>query len=392
MTEREARLRRRVGGDRMECEEEEEEEEDAGLVRDGDALPSSSRATAAAARLAASATVAAVAAGEPPEWLSSAMAFLAPRLESLAAFCEDAYGVAAPFARAVGAVCSLYVTRDGVAAILGLLACFYGGAFTRLIAVVEALNVTGAWRTVATAVDELRDHVDDAIDAGREDAGRPSMGGLRERGEYGRIASRKLSVYAASIRDPAALSASLAALWSAAATVVAALRVKFARTLVLGVAMAESIAPLCRRRVAPPLAAALSRKHRQWAPAVVDYALKLLAVALAWKLSRFVSAWHSAARGGAACAGAVLKFAKGRGLAPPRLSLASDAAPVEGASGPLLLGLYADEVAGFGLAGLGLRTQLVYSFALPPLLKLLFAPALVAEGLLAVLFLGIGPK
>ena len=102
MSEREARLRRRVGGDRMECEGE--EEEDAGLVRDGDALPSSSGATAAAARLAASATVAAVAAGEPPEWLSSAMALLAPRLESLAAFCEGAYGVAAPFARAAAAI------------------------------------------------------------------------------------------------------------------------------------------------------------------------------------------------------------------------------------------------------------------------------------------------
>jgi len=286
------------------------------------------------------------------------------------------------------------VTRDGAGAVLGLLACLYGGSFVKLIAVAEALHVTGVWASVRGALADLRAYVEDAREAERADAGRPSMGGLQARGEYGRIASRKLSVVAASIRDPAALSATLRALWSAAATVVAALRVKFARTLVLGVSLAECARPVARRRAAPALAAALRADHRQWAPALVDAALRAATVALAWRLGRVVAAWHSAARGGAACATAVLAWAKRRGYVPARVSLASDAAPHRGrdATGPLAFGLYADECAGFALAAFGLRAQLVGGFALPPLLKLLFFPAILAEGLLAVLFLGLAPK
>ena len=54
-------------------------------------------------------------------------------------------------------------------------------------------------------------------------------------------------------------------------------------------------------------------------------------------------------------------------------------------------GLYADEVVGFVLAACGLRLQLSRSFGLPLLLRVALLPALALEGVLALLFLGLGP-
>ena len=205
--------------------------------------------------------------------------------------------------------------------------------------------------------------------------------------------SRKLNLYAAAIRDPAALSAALSALWSAGATVAAALRVKFARTLVLGVSVAACVQPAARRRCAAPLAAAMAPRHRQWAPTLVDGAVRSLFVAVAWRLQRALSAWHSAARGGAVCAGALGAWAKRKGHLPARVALASDVHPHAGddSTGPVALGLYADEVLGFLLAAAGLRLQVGSGFGLPAPLWWGLLPLVAAEWGLGVLFLGLGP-
>ena len=89
--------------------------------------------------------------------------------------------------------------------------------------------------------------VEVVAEAGKTDGRRKSMAVLRKDRQYKRIVSRKISVYASAIRNPAALTASLASLWSAAATVAAALRITFARTLVLGVSVAATVQPALRR-------------------------------------------------------------------------------------------------------------------------------------------------
>ena len=329
--------------------------------------------------------------GEPPAWLTASLAFLGPKVDALLGALEVAYEIAAPFVAAVAAVAALYVTREGAEVALGLLACVYGGSFTKVIAVAEALNVTGTWASVRVAAAQLRAHVEVVVRAERADSGRESMAGLHDRGEMGRIVARKLRVSAAAIRDPKALSGTLSALWSAAATVAAALRVRFARTLVLGVSLAEVLRPLALRELAAPLAKALDRDHRQWAPTLVEWGVKLLTVTVAYNLARYVAAWHSACRGGAVAAKAALKYAKRKGYAPARLALATDERPYRGSdgTGPLAFGLYADELLGFALAAFGAKVQFTKGFRLPPLLKLLLLPARLVEGFLAVAFVGL---
>ena len=263
----------------------------------------------------------------------------------------------------------------------------------RLIAVAEALHVTGAYATAAAALAELREHVEVVAEAEKTDGRRKSMAVLKKERQYKRIASRKISVYASAIRNPAALMASLASLWSAAATVAAALRITFARTLVLGVSVAATVSPAMRRDFAPAVAATLKPMHRQWAPTIIDVIVRTVCVAVAWRLQRVLSAWHSAVRGGNACAKALGRVLKRKGWVPARIALASDEEPYRGtdSTGPIVGGLYADEVVGFVLAACGLRFQLSRSFGLPLLLRLVLLPSLALEGVLALLFLGLGP-
>ena len=335
-----------------------------------------------------------------PKWAERVVAVVdavvvaaAPYADKAMTLAEDAVAVAAPVARRFYGVATARVTREGLAIATGLFVCLFGGSFVRLIAVAEALHVTGAYATAAAALTELREHVEVVAEAEKTDGRRKSMAVLRKERQYKRIASRKISVYASAIRNPAALTASLASLWSAAATVAAALRITFARTLVLGVSVAATVSPAMRRDFAPAVAATLKPMHRQWAPTIIDVCVRAVCVAVAWRLQRVLSAWHSAVRGGNACAKALGRVLKRKGWVPARVALASDEEPYRGtdSTGPVIGGLYADEVVGFVLAACGLRLQLSRSFGLPLLLRLALLPALALEGVLALLFLGLGP-
>ena len=335
-----------------------------------------------------------------PKWAERVVAVVdvvvvaaAPYADKAMTLAEDAVAVAAPVARRAYGLAAARVTREGLLIVTGLFVCLFGGSFVRLIAVAEALHVTGAYATAAAALAELREHVEVVAEAEKTDGRRKSMAVLRKERQYNKIVSRKISVYASAIRNPAALTASLASLWSAAATVAAALRITFARTLVLGVSVAQTVSPAMRRDFAPAVAATLKPMHRQWAPTIIDVIVRTVCVAIAWRLQRGISAWHSAARGGNACAKALGRVLKRKGWIPARVALASDEEPYRGtdSTGPIIGGLYADEVVGFVLAACGLRLQLTRSFGLPLLLRLVLLPALALEGVLALLFLGLGP-
>ena len=183
------------------------------------------------------------------------------------------------------------------------------------------------------------------------------------------------------IRNPAALTASLASLWSAAATVAAALRITFARTLVLGVSVAATVSPAMRRDFAPAVAATLKPMHAQWAPTIIDDASgglrrdRLAAPARVQRVALGRERWSGVREG----AGRVLKR---KGRVPARVALASDEEPLpgHGLTGPVIGGLYADEVVGFVLAACGLRLRLSRSFGLPSPARLALLPALALEG------------
>ena len=378
-------MRRRRQGVRFDDDDEDYDAVKQGSDDDGRRRPTAAKVFAARKSLGYSASSDdedAAPAAPAPKWAERVVAVVdavvvaaAPYADKAMTLAEDAVAVAAPVARRAYGVATARVTREGLAIATGLFVCLFGGSFVRLIAVAEALHVTGAYATAAAALAELREHVEVVAEAEKTDGRRKSMAVLRKDRQYKRILSRKISVYASAIRNPAAL------------------RITFARTLVLGVSVAQTVQPALRRDFAPAVAATLKPMHRQWAPTIIDVIVRTVCVAIAWRLQRVFSAWHSAARGGVACAKALGRVLKRKGWVPARVALASDEEPYRGtdSTGPIVGGLYADEVVGFVLAACGLRLQLSRSFGLPLLLRLVLLPALALEGVLALLFLGLGP-
>lgn len=221
------------------------------------------------------------------------MDVVAPHCKHALEVADSVLAVATP----VWAVAQHYLGGEAGRILLGLMMCFYGGSFVKVIAVVEACQVTGVAATLERSIAVLRGHV------------APCGSGLAR--------------FAAAVKDPYDLADTLSALWSAAATAVAALRVHFARTLVLGVAVAKVAQPVARRQLAPVVASALPPDCIQWAPPIVDHAVKLVAASFAWRLSRFVTAGHSACRGGSLAAEAACRLAKDHGY----VRLSSPCAP-----------------------------------------------------------------
>ena len=309
---------------------------------------------------------------------------------------EDAVAVAAPVARRVYDVATARVTREGLAIATGLFVCFFGGSFVRLIAVAEALHVTGAYATAAAALAELREHVEVVAEAEKTDgSGASPWPCFRKERQYKKSAvAEDFGLRVGHPEPGGAHGIARRRFGPRPRRSAAALRITFARTLVLGVSVAATVSPAMRRDFAPAVAATLKPMHRQWAPTIIDVCVRAVCVAIAWRLQRVFSAWHSAARGGVACAKALGRVLKRKGLgAGARIALASDEEPYRGtdSTGPNVGGLYADEVVGFVLAACGLRLQLSRSFVAASTVRLALRARWRSEGVLALLFLGLGP-
>ena len=110
-----------------------------------------------------------------PKWAERVVAVVdavvvaaAPYADKAMTLAEDAVAVAAPVARRAYDVATARVTREGLAIATGLFVCLFGGSFVRLIAVAEALHVTGAYATAAAALTELREHVEVCVESTSE--------------------------------------------------------------------------------------------------------------------------------------------------------------------------------------------------------------------------------
>ena len=161
-------LRRRRQGVRFDDDDEDYDAVKQGSDDDGQRRPTAAKVFAARKSLGYSdddedTTPAAPA----PKWAERVVAVVdavvvaaAPYADKAMTLAEDAVAVAAPVARRVYGVAAARVTREGLAIATGLFVCLFGGSFVRLIAVAEALHVTGAYATAAAALAELREHVE----------------------------------------------------------------------------------------------------------------------------------------------------------------------------------------------------------------------------------------
>jgi hypothetical protein len=171
------------------------------------------------------------------------------------------------------------------------------------------------------------------------------------------LMTRKLSVWAMAIKEPEKLSVAIGGLYASWVSVQAVLRLEFAKTITLGVSVAEMVTPTLQRLGVPILVHALPKQYHHWIPVMIKTGARMLGVALAWRIQVVVSAFHLALRGGLLCARSALRWANANG----HLSLRAEDS-------------YADEVVGYTIAACGFYCQVIQGFAMPFPLNVLMAP------------------
>jgi hypothetical protein len=235
-------------------------------------------------------------------------------------------------------------------ALMGLSMCFFGGAYTASIAAAEAFAITG-WETTKSALNEVYGHLIEVAKANEADDKKDEDGdGVPDAQQVAASAllERKARVAMIAIKDPAKLTEALGGLYSGWIAVQGTLRIEFAKTVTLGVSIANMLEAPALRYGVPVLIHVIPSDFRHWIPTLVRTICKAIAVSVAWYLQTIISAFHSAMRGGLLLSRSLLKWANENG----HLTLNEE-------------DTYLDELIGYSVAALGFYTQWMWGFGLP---------------------------
>ena len=163
--------------------------------------------------------------------------------------------------------------------ICGLGLAFCGGAYCSSVAAVDAFRMNGWAQTRAYLMDvrgELRNvwagyvHDDDEARSDEE--------------PYSELLRRKLRVTALSVKDPSTLAVAVGGLYTAWLAVQGTLRLEFAKTITLGLSIADLATPMAERLLLPLLAQLVPAEYKHWLPLLVQSVAKAVGVSLAWRL------------------------------------------------------------------------------------------------------------
>ena len=243
----------------------------------------------------------------------------------------------------------------------GLLLMFFGGEFYTLIAASEAWRVCGGEAALG-ALRTVQGQLTACLSAAAADDAKEGGPGAKAAapGASSERVKRK-ALLMARAAQPEALSAAAAALWMTAMGILATLRLRMARTLVLGASISKQLLPVATRHALPALDAQLPEELRKWGPTLIDVSVKAVILVISAFLSKLVGAAHAALRGGQLVAAHGLKLLKHKGL-------------LKGAVDDKLV-----NAAAIALAALGVLTQVSAGFRIPFPLSLFVLPLTTAE-------------
>ena len=299
--------------------------------------------------------------------------------------CEVLGAVAPIYWRAGRAVYDLYhfLPVDLIQAVIGLILCFFGGAYCTTIAAVEAFNLAG-WSTTRDALEEIYEDVVRIREAHEEDErtsslkkndGDPADAKSATSGaaasalttmppaEAAALAQRKVRVALLAVKDPEKLMIAVGGLYAGWLAVVGTLRIQFAKTVTLSMSIAEMVDHPATKFGTPLLVHTVPAEFHRWIPVAIRTLTKAVIVMFAWYMQVVLSAFQSAMRGGLMCARALLRLANKHGLVE---DLHED-------------DTYLDECIGFALAFCGFVTQWGWGFALPFPLNVVMMPFTLVE-------------
>ena len=157
--------------------------------------------------------------------------------------------------------------------------------------------------------------------------------------------------------DPDTVNGAIQGIYTGWMGVLVVLKVEFAKTIALGVAIGNFINKPLTTVAQPVLVHTIPKDYHKWIPTIISYVCKSIAISIAWYVQRIISAFHSAIRGGLMCSRGVLAELNKRGI----IEFDEDES-------------YIDEVIGWTLAALGFYFQFTQNFTVPFPLNFLLLP------------------
>merc|ERR1712032_871878 len=256
-----------------------------------------------------------------------------------------------------------YHPQELLPVVVGITMAFLGGEFPVLMAAVEAYRQIG-WEDTWKAVQHLYANARVVLQEHQKDDQRDDDGdGIPDtqqitQAEY---VQRKTMLVLRTV-NPEESTKALEAVAQGAAAVIAVLKVKFAKIIALGASIGDCLRAPVMTYCLPRLKPLLPDDLQKWAAPFLSYIYKVVAITLTWWIQRFISAAHSAVRGGHMAGQGVVNYLHKFGYIKTH---ADDT--------------YADEIAGGIIAFAGFFWQVSIGFRLFFPLNLLLLPVSIAE-------------
>jgi hypothetical protein len=205
---------------------------------------------------------------------------------------------------------------------IGLALCFFGGSYTMLIAVVETVRLL-CWEELRRSFAVLKSNYEVAAEQNRKDNLIDADGnGVADVAEIDRkeLFSRKAALFMKSV-DIEAVQTAARTIAAAFMSVVAALRVRLARSLSLGGSLANMAKEYLH--LEQNVSEVLPPDMKKWAGVLSNLIVGFVAMTLATLLGGIINIVHSCIRGSDMFVQHAVRVARERGLLEDNISMES---------------------------------------------------------------------
>ena len=263
--------------------------------------------------------------------------------------------------------------QDAMRMTFGVALCFFGGHFFASVAAIEAFRLFG-WEELRRNLGVVHESTKLISDAYRKDDEVDEDGdGIADVDQIGAsdLVKRKTVVAMKAIKDPEQLTRAAGNLWTAYMSVLATLRLQFARTTALALAIVDVCKYTIFQWFLRPVMMLLGPELEHWAKTVIEITVNVIAIVCAWYAQTIISSFYSAIRGGRMFADGLFSVLMKRDLMN-RLPCYKEQ-PFHPDSSNL------DDLFAYSLAAAGFITQFLTMYRLEFPLNIVFLPLDIVE-------------
>jgi hypothetical protein len=253
---------------------------------------------------------------------------------------------------------------DAITAQIGLVYCFLGGYYPTLFSSLQAARYCG-FQIMLDALADLTEEAIKVIDA-TADLGWDNLNRKD-------LFLRQTNIVLKTV-DPVKINQAAAALYTTWLGISAVLQREYARVISLSLTLASGLERVAHVILEPPLNLVTPSDYQKWVPAVIGWVSKGIAMKLAWRMQRILTASTSAIAGGALFARSIIRMLNRR-----EIFVFGDARyDTQHTS-------FVEDLIGFSVGSVGFYTQIEcqyknnFSFEVPFPLNLITWPFDVAE-------------